>query len=673
MSCDRRLSGLASLHSAVDGHADGTSRGELMAEPRRTMRDRFFLSESPGSLTFLSASPSFALERMPLLRVHNSTRARALFLALIAAGFAALFAISWQKWAELAIDGGREMNTPLRLLRGELIYSDVYYLYGPLAPYLNTALYAVFGVHLNTLYGAGAVASILVLLLIFHLSARVSGVQAAALATWTVLVFCVFKRNGNYIFPYTYSAVYGTLLGLAALAAGIRYIHVRQPRWLTLAGIFTGLSIICKLEFGFAATASLAGLALSERPGARLRTLVRGLWPALAIPVAVYGALLTMMPWEPGVKDTFLWPGSIPSEIIYFNRMKLGLGDPAKTFRELLSALALLGLFATAILAVSARLGAGSVGAVLRTLPQPSRRRLVAVAAGSAGVLLVNVLIFKTRWDVSPFRALPVLCAGLLYYRARPGGDPREDEVQRRSLFVLGAYALAVLARVILRVPSGGVHGAYLLPVPLLLFIHLATRFYQPVFAGIPASALHARRIVVTLITAALTAATIVVGYRYVTSDFVALETARGTTQLTSAQQRAFDDALAFIAHTTQPGDYLCAIPEGSSLNFLGDRPAPLRYEIVTPGFLDAAGEQRAIHQLKTREVPLIFLLNRPTTEFGCPAFGRDCYRDLMGWIEAHYEVTAVFGEGATAASQIGDPQFFIKGYRRRMAARTGS
>ena len=112
-------------------------------------------------------------------------------------------------------------------------------------------------------------------------------------------------------------------------------------------------------------------------------------------------------------------------------------------------------------------------------------------------------------------------------------------------------------------------------------------------------------------------------------------------------------------------------MPEGSSLNFLGDRPAPLRYEILTPGFLDAEGERRAIAQLQSRRVKFVFLLNRPTIEFGCRAFGRDCYRDLMGWIEANYDVAAAFGEGATAASEIGDRRFFIKGYRRRVAPRT--
>lgn len=602
---------------------------------------------------------------MNLTRADSGRRERALLLTLTVIGFALLFVVSWQKWADLTIDGGREMNTPLRLLRGERIYSDVYYLYGPLAPYLNAGLYAVFGVHLNTLYAAGTIASLLVLALVFQLGATLTSVRAAALTTWTVLVFCVFKRNGNYIFPYTYAAVYGTLLGLAALASGIRYIRGQRPRWLILSGVLAGLALICKLEFGFAATVSLIALALSERPGARLQALIRGLLPALAIPAITYGLLLTMMSWDSVVKDTFLWPADIPAELLYFNRMKLGLNDPAKTLRELLSALAMLGLAASVVLAASARLGEGSVRAVLRTLPHPSRRWLLSIAGGSVGLLLVNRWVFDTRWDVSPFRALPLLCVALAWYYWRRSDGSREREVQRRSLFVLGVYGVAVLARVILRVPSGGGYGSYLLPVPLLLFTHLGTRFYEPVFARFPASAFQARRIVVTLFTTALTAATLVVGYRYVRTDYVALETARGTTKVPRNQSRAFQEALAFVGQATRPDDYLCALPEGSSLNFLADRRTALRYEIVTPGFLDANGERQAIEQLKAKRVRFIFLLNRPTTEFACPAFGRECYRDLMGWIDANYEVAAVFGDGASAASEIGDRQFFIKTYRR--------
>lgn len=60
-------------------------------------------------------------------------------------------AVTWQTWATPEVDSGREMHTPLRLLAGERLYGDAYYLYDPVAPSFNAARYKVFGPHLNTL------------------------------------------------------------------------------------------------------------------------------------------------------------------------------------------------------------------------------------------------------------------------------------------------------------------------------------------------------------------------------------------------------------------------------------------------------------------------------------------------------------------------------------------
>jgi hypothetical protein len=368
--------------------------------------------------------------------------------------------------------------------------------------------------------------------------------------------------------------------------------------------------------------------------------------------------LVTRLGWESRLGRSL---DATAAELVYFNKAKLGLNDPAKTLRELLSALAMLGLAATVVIVASASGSTGSGRSLIRALSQPWSRRVLLIAGASAAALFLNRLLYHTRWDVSPFRALPVLCLVPIYGYLTRTDSAQSADAQRRSLFVVSVYSLAVLGRVILRVPSGGAYGAYLLPVPLLLFTHLATRFYRPVLGTSPAAALRARRTVFALLIIGLTGASAVIAYRYVRADYVPLETARGRAKLAPSDAAAYAGALDFIARRTRPGEYVAAMPEGSSLNFLADRPAPLRYEILTPGFLTADGERRAIAQLQAKRVTLILLLNRPTREFGCPAFGRDCYRILGRWIDDNYQPTAVFGARASLASQIGDTPFFIK------------
>ena len=129
---------------------------------------------------------------------------------------------------------------------------------------------------------------------------------------------------------------------------------------------------------------------------------------------------------------------------------------------------------------------------------------------------------------------------------------------------------------------------------------------------------------------------------------------------------QAWNEALAYIDGHTRPGDSVAVMPEGTTLDFLSGRRNPLREEITTPGFLDAAGEARAIRQLQDARTGLILIANRPTREFGPAAFGRDYCQQLMRWIEVHYAACAIFGPVKDPGLQIGDRPFFIRAYCRR-------
>ena len=86
--------------------------------------------------------------RRHLGRVGGHDRA---WLAILAACLALNLAASWQRWANPVVDVGREMNQPLRLAAGEVLYSDVRHIYGPLSPWLHAILFRIFNPSLNVL------------------------------------------------------------------------------------------------------------------------------------------------------------------------------------------------------------------------------------------------------------------------------------------------------------------------------------------------------------------------------------------------------------------------------------------------------------------------------------------------------------------------------------------
>src|SRR5262249_21751593 len=66
--------------------------------------------------------------------------------ALSLIGFFAMgAALTWNRWGDLIIDCGRELDTPRQLAEGKMLYRDVRYWYGPFAPYFNSVLFRVFG------------------------------------------------------------------------------------------------------------------------------------------------------------------------------------------------------------------------------------------------------------------------------------------------------------------------------------------------------------------------------------------------------------------------------------------------------------------------------------------------------------------------------------------------
>ncbi|HSW38264.1 MAG TPA: glycosyltransferase family 39 protein, partial [Acidobacteriota bacterium] len=393
---------------------------------------------------------------------------RATFLLLFL--FAVMTAVSWLTWANPIVDGGREMNTPLRLLHGDMLYSEVYYLYGPVAPYVNALLFSVFGIHLNTLYAAGIAGSLMLVMLVFYLGRRFMTTWEAMLAAAAVLFLSVFKQSGNLIFPYSYSALYGTVAGVLALIMQLRYLHTKKVSSLIAAGLFSGLALCCKTEFGLAAVASLLTLVILS-PRERWRVFLIAFGSFALLPFLIYGTVLAMIPAESLIADTFILPGTIPPELLYFNKLKMGLFDVGRTVRELLSAIALLAGVAGAISLVGRR----RAGEPITLCGADRRLRAIwMITFCGWGFLLLQLPLFGTEWDLNPVRAFPVLFIWLIIVIACRSTRLRTMTFSDGALLLIAVYSLAVLARVILRTPAGGAYGSVLIPVPIVLFFIMA-------------------------------------------------------------------------------------------------------------------------------------------------------------------------------------------------------
>jgi hypothetical protein len=578
----------------------------------------------------------------------------AVLLPLLAAG--AALAVSWQRWIDPLVDSGREMDVPWRLLQGERLYRDVTYYYGPLGPWINALALRLAGRRWLALELVCAAASALILWLLFRLTLRAGGAAAgggiggrlaAITATTLAAAMCMgAPRGGAFIFPYSSSnlfALAGALLALDAAAA----VDPRRRRLLGALGLAVALA--SRLEIGAAAAVALALAGLRSRPREETRADLEVVALGSLLAGGLYGAALIGIPWRNLLADgplgAFL---ELPKEWRHLYLEISGLGQPA-------TAAGRLGIS----LAIDAALLAAAAWFALPRPGRPARRHLFTLA----GLLLLGLYLLSplsvAQKDLPPVMALlpPVALVAAAALLRRP------LERQTRARFLLFCFSAAVAGRVICGLSVGprmGPLSALALPgllatAAVLTFDVLAPRLPEPL--------LFRRR---------LAAVFAVVGllflYRLERLDHqertVELRTAAGELRLPAVEALVLARTLAFLDVNARPGDTLTAFPESGFFNFATGLRNPLRQDLIVPGVLSGAREAAASRLLGAAGPRYVLLCNRPTSEFGPEAFGRDYAVQLWSEVASHYGLAASFGAAGPAAP-VGSPSFFVRLYER--------
>ena len=579
--------------------------------------------------------------------------------AIIPLTFLLMLFLSWRRWTSPIADSGREMDLPLRLLNGELLYRDIHYLYPPLSQYFNALLYWIFGVRLEVLNVEGIFCSAIIVWMCWWIARRILPEKEAVLATLAIIVWCVFKPEGNLIAPYSFAALHGMMWALGTLIVTLNYGETHRWQIVILAGILIGVAGITKQEFALTATVTWsAGLLFMHRREVKDLLIRLFVSAAVAILIAapVYAYFLSRVGWKTLIEDCHLLYTNIPNSLVFYNAVRSGLDHPFLSVLQMVGGVLVTIAIIFLIITFSIK---GEDSRIVRL------KAVWWVAFMSAGTIYI-LYFSQGRWDGSPLRALPFALITLIWVNFF-----RKDESKPQfALFVISVYSLIALIRVVLRVPSGGAFGGYFLPTSLILIVYLTIEFlprwiYKSMFqesekAQAPLfsiSRMRSRAFVLLSIWLVMTM--FVFGYRYRKTFPVLLTTPRGSLYVTNDNAIAMNEALDFLAKKSTENDFIAVVPEGSALGFLSQRRLNQRHQILIPDFMDASEEQRAIAQLS--EVKYVLVVNRPMREFGFEAFGRDFYQAYGKHLQENYHLVKMCGTEKNESTEIGNRRFFIK------------
>ena len=545
-------------------------------------------------------------------------------LSLVAAAFSAgavlLFFVSRGKWSDPLIDSGREWIVPDTLARGEMLYRDVVYWFGPLTPYLQAVFFRVFGSSFAALVAAGAAAGVAVLFLLHALLRRVTGAMEAMLWTGLAIPTLLFMPNAGGIFlGMGYRIWHAAAFAMAGVVMASRSGGARTRRLrVALAGVSAGLAGLCRTEWGVAAAAAvaLACLLRSRRRGHGAVNAFGSLAAALVTFAAGIGIFLAEAGSAAVVKDGHVLLTGLPEETRHFLIAFSGLPDWKRGSAELLySAAAWTGLFLVAALLFVPASGRGRtlvlLAAVLGVLG------LAASVGGAGGAVL---------FSAAPLVSLAGLLAGLSRRRGAPAA----------ALSACGLLGLSLSYRRPFHIGDSGYVG------PPLLFAFVCA-------AGLLHIAVAARHDLVS--RERLRAA-----YRWAVAALVAVALAgrawqygslegrpiRGTAGMLTARPEValeIEELSSAVRQQTRPGDGLVVLPEGELLNFLSERRNPIRHKLYLPGYLTSENESAVLAELERARPAAVVIWRRPVSEYDRSLFGEDYGKRIRAWIEANYRL----------------------------------
>ena len=126
----------------------------------------------------------------------------------------------------LSIDTGREFYLAQQVANGSVLYKDLFNVYAPFSYQLNAFLFLIFGFKINTLYIAGLINSLVILITIYLIAREFFKENISFLIsamTMMSLVFNTFLYNSN--ITYSYGMIYALSSFLLALLFLIKYTN----------------------------------------------------------------------------------------------------------------------------------------------------------------------------------------------------------------------------------------------------------------------------------------------------------------------------------------------------------------------------------------------------------------------------------------------------------------
>lgn len=502
--------------------------------------------------------------------------------------------------SNILIDVGREVYYPEQILNNQVLYKDIFNIYGALAYQINALLYLIFGAKLQTLYLSGGICSILAVCGIYLISREfLPKFSSFVIGLFTISVGVLTTTIFNYHFPYSWAVLYGMVSFLYSLYFLIRYDKTKNPDFLCYSAFLGGMCVAFKydfllysfvilyftiknknlkafLSFLSAPLISLAGLFLQ---GLSLNDIINSL--------NIYALMAKSQTLKYFYQNSGIYfhPKSLPTDFILFLKSLIPFA------------------------------------LMLFVLKKFEKRRILRVFGLFFCMTAVFVWFGFTKFYALGF--LPVLLLILTVIRFK---------TLKSEQIILAVSALLVSAKVFWVMLLGSYANYYAPIIVLSLAVVLLNAFLkQKVMQSIICTVL--------FLSIAIMFQNIWV-YKYTGYE---IQTPKGRIYTTHDTASSTNELIDYFK-TAPEGDVLI-FPEGLTVNFLTDRKSDSYYNSLLPLYAETFRESDIVEHFKTTKPEYIVLNNLDMKDYYFRFICQDYALEFCGFVRENYRHETTFGD----------------------------
>ncbi|MGN0018666.1 MAG: hypothetical protein ACI37S_06460 [Candidatus Gastranaerophilaceae bacterium] len=525
------------------------------------------------------------------------------FLILITIIFSVLSFLFSEYYVNMLIDTGREAYLPELMLKGKLLYKDLFNIFGPLAYQVNTFLYETFGNKLSTLGIAGNICSVLILYSTYFISRMFFSTKLSICTLFLVLVTCVFSPSVfNFIYPYSYSLVYSYAAFMWSVLLFLVAFKNRQNNisfYLLGSYFLMGISLSAKIEYlPFALMLILYSVFVYKQS---LLKIAVNMLAMLIVPLICYGYLFYQGVTINDFMNNFYYLKKYASSptLHYFYSHHVGTMFSFALFKKIV----LPEFFKTFLFIVVYGL---SYVAVAQSTDKPK------IIKPEYIVMLVGLFCYKLVNPLQLYTLVPYIIYAIFIYEVIIKIRNKQFDIKNDIFFAFITISIISMLKTafILDIREYGSFTITFSMITILVFI----------LNNLPKFEINLlRKDIENLLSTFLvifTIAFIPLQYNFV-YDTLQINSEKAVFHLYPSTARYMNEIFDYIRENVKQNESVLLVPEGSFVNYATNLDMKLyNYQSLMPPYIDTFGIDKIIKDIDSAKIDYIILSPRSLDEY---------------------------------------------------------